>query len=198
MKKILLVILLLSVTVIYASDWKFLKKSDGVSVYKRPSVSYPIDEVMVVGTVKRPIDSVVSALKDLKNMPKYFPEMKEMRMISKIDENNYYTYSVMKMPWPVTNRESIMKVRLSKKGKQIVITSVAQKSHSAVPVNDDYVRVTKMVQQWILTPEGSGTKAVQIIKMDPAGNIPTSVLNKLMGTLTIDSIRNLRKMAAKY
>lgn len=197
MKKTAVLILLFSV-LLSASDWIFVKRTEGVSVYKRPSVLYPIDEVLVVGMVDSKLPMVVRAVKDIDRMSKYYKEMEKMYLVEKIDENNYYTYSLTGMPWPLKNRETIMKVNLRKDGNKVIVTSVAQKYHPKVPINNDNVRITRMFQQWVLIDCNDKTKVSQVLKIDPSGNIPKSVMNTILKTVTIDSIKNLRRMVEDY
>lgn len=172
-------------------DWQLEKEKDGVKIYARSVEGWEIREIRAVSTVSAGVGSIVAVLNDVENSaPKLSDVVRHSTIAHRDSDTQFRIYSVLDMPWPLSDRDSLNQrvVQLDAESGVVTITDTA--TQGIMPEKEDLVRIVDSRQQWTLTPISNTETQVQLqVLVDPNGPIPSSVINSMsigqpIGTLT--------------
>ncbi len=202
MKNILQVfaILLFLFTSLFAqSQWREVKNSNGVKVLTRPAEGSPLDEFKGITIVDAPLEVIVEVIRDVDAQPEWMADCIEAKVVKKFNDNDYMVYSMNRAPWPVSNRDVVVRSKgNADMGKGTVSIIFTAMKDSSVPLRPGVVRMTDLLGQWHLKKIApSKTEVVFIIRANPAGNIPASIANMTSREIPYRTLQNLKKMVKK-
>lgn len=184
----------LKISFAQTSDWKFIKKVDGISVYHRKSGINNLKDVKIETLFDGNLSSVAESILDVSSFSKWIYKVNYSKILKVYNPNHIEYYNRINMPWPATDRDIcvINKVSQNHSSKEVIIEDVA--NPKALPVNSDFVRIKDFYAKWVLTPTSTGVKGVYIFHSDPAGELPTSIINLLIDEGPINSIKGLKEL----
>lgn len=202
MKKVLsalMIMCFICIALFAQNQWQEVKNSNGIRVFTRPTEGSPLDEFKGITTVESPLEVIVEVIRDVEAQPEWMADCIAAKIIKKFNENDMLVYSMNRAPWPVSNRDVVVRSKgtadLANGKVSIIFTSLKD---STVPVRPGVVRMTDLLGQWHLkkiTP--SKTEVVFIIRANPAGNIPASIANMTSREIPYRTLQNLKKMVKK-
>ena len=130
------------------------------------------------------------------NVPNYLKwqyDAIEASMLKKISDDEMIYRIVIDAPWPVTNRELIVKFA----------TEIRDDSHanfyintvkSDFPVNEDLVRIPYSQASWTVTRVNNDLYVIYKMNIDPGGYVPPMLVNIAMADGPHESFRSLKKL----
>ncbi len=181
------------------TQWQEVKNSHGIKVLTRPTEGSPLDEFKGITIVEAPLEVIVEVIRDVDAQPEWMADCIEARVIKKFNDNDYLVYSMNRAPWPVSNRDVVVRSKgtVDKANGKVTIIFKALKD-SSVPIRSGVVRMTDLLGQWHLKKLSlSKTEVVFIIRANPAGHIPASIANITSKEIPFKTLQNLKKMAKK-
>jgi len=91
-------------------------------------------------------------------------------------DQRYINYMRFHMPWPVTNREMVMEMNVTKNHNMIYLNSNDLPDY--IEWNADLVRVRDFHEEWIIQEVDSGKTRIEVQGwVDPGGSIPSWIVN---------------------
>ncbi|MFO8113695.1 MAG: START domain-containing protein [Desulfosalsimonadaceae bacterium] len=166
-----------------------------IVVYTRSVENSPFKISRGVTTVSASLGAIVSLIADTDSFPEWMHNVKRSMVIEQISKTERITYTAQKLPWPVTDRDTVVYSRLTQDPdtKQVVINVEARPD--AYPEQDGHVRIPEMTNRWELTPIGGGRVEVAYeIHVDPGGRIPTRLANSSIVDTPLNTLRGLHRM----
>ena len=159
--------------------WRLRKDEQGIAVYAREIADSPIDEIRATATLQAPYPVVLALLLDHTARPKWNSLCQEARVLNNsASEEQQRVYFYYKMPWPVADRDLVMKLLMSETDGAAIMKGSAVADDS-VPVGKA-VRVSKAREEWqIERVDENSTRVTMTALMDPAGPIPAWLINAL-------------------
>lgn len=183
--------------------WKKIRMCDGITGYVRKNPRSPVNESKAIGLVEAPVAAIEAVVRDI-------PAEKDwMFMCSKaykIDPPNlssaadsYYSFFRQGLPWPVSDRIAVMKHELSIDKASGTLTLVGKGVPVEVPGQEKGgVRLPLVEVSCIMKPiTADKTEVTYQILADVGGSIPTPVIQMLSDRLSVDTMKNVRKMVAR-
>ena len=201
MKKALVVTLLvLSAAALWAQgEWSLVRNSDGIRVFTRPSENSSLDQFMGKTFVDARLEVVVELIRDVDAQPQWMADCIEARVVKKYTEEDILVYNVTRAPWPVSNRDVVVRSKGGidvKSGKVSIIFNAVK--DSPVPPRSGIVRMTDLLGQWHLKKVGEDkTEVTYIMRANPAGNIPASIANMTSKSIPFRTLSNMKQMVKK-
>jgi hypothetical protein len=197
---VVLLALCIGATILFAQgSWKQVKDSDGIKVFTRPVEGSDMDEFMGVTTIDVPYGVVGEVLRDIPAQTEWMADCMASKLLKTIAENDLVVYNATKTPWPVSNRDVVLKTSTSidlKKG--VVNVNFKAVNDAEFPAKDGFVRMPDLTGKWKLERlEPSKTKVTYNIKANPGGSIPSSIANMTSKNLPFKTLKNLKKMVTK-
>jgi coenzyme Q-binding protein COQ10 len=128
--------------------------------------------------IEAPVDRVFGVITDYERYPEFLPEMKEVRIVSKID-------SVVVVRFEL---ELIMRVSYTLRMTHEAPHRVSWRLEEAKMLAENY-------GSWTLEGVGSGTRAGYALEIKLRGLIPKSVSTRLLGTTLPQTLERFKARA---
>lgn len=140
---------------------------------QNPAIQYKAETTFDV-----PMERAVSLILDVERAPKWVPYMGEAKILSRDDKKGEYTlYMVLDFPFPLKDRDVVVKSKLSKANNGII--HIKNTALSGIyPEQVGRIRIQQYVGEW--TFQKIAVDKVRVTTSgyaDPAGSIPLSFVN---------------------
>lgn len=201
MKKLnlLLALLICSTSNLKAEEWEKTLEKDGITVYKKDSKKSDIQSLKAEGIVGATVEKITTLLRDTTRSTKWVPNLLVRNVIRDISDTEAILHDVTDMPWPITDRDTVVRHILSitddKKSLILNFKSVSNKIRSKI---DKYVRAKISHGYLKFTPMGDKTHIEMSILVDPKGSIPSWAVNVVQVSMPYDFIKALDKFSNKH
>jgi len=188
----------------WAADegWKKIGESEGIEGYTRPTTKSSIDEIKAVGIVDAPIAVVEAVVRDASMMPEYMFMCKEADVIHtpelKSEGDILYIYNLTDMPFPVSDRDAVVRNVWSIDKSTGIIYSRAETVKTPYRQKKNVIRMPLSIIECTLIPEGGNkTRVIYQALGDPGGTLPSFLVNILTRDLGIKTIAGLRNVVQR-
>lgn len=195
---IILVILIMVLSGLSAQHpWELEKNEQEIKVWTRKIESSSIKEFKLEATINENIETVISGLIDLGQLPQWYSYISKVS-IDTIIENKRARYCIIfDLPWPVRDRYAEIEAQINlTRDKALIDIKAFQGSREHI---EGYVRVLVLRAGYVL--EKTGDKTTKIIHtghMEPAGLIPAWLANSGVSDGPFDSISKLKTRLPLY
>jgi len=175
-----------------AGDWIFKNEKSGVKVYYRKTSD--VYELKLITSIKSSLSGLILLLSEVENYPKWGYKVAESKQLSETSETESVYYSKLDFPWPLDDRDIVMRNRIQQDpatGK-IIATSVAVPAYT--PEKVGVVRIQNAKTTWTIVPGTGGWLYVEYyIYSDPGGSLPDWLVNMAIDVGPRETISNIRE-----
>lgn len=196
MKKFFILLFVLCVDIAAAQtidNWTLKQDNDGVKIYTADYANSKIKALKVECTFDATPAAVTAAVMDIKNSKSWIYSTETAYVVKRTSPSDIYYYTMIKMPWPVQNRNYVGHLVVHQDPKTKVVTINGLCVAGMVPKKDKVVRVLNSPATWLLTPEGPGrVKVVYTLHADPGGSIPASLVNMFATKAPSETFQKLK------
>lgn len=178
----------------HAEEWQLTKDKDEVKVYTRAVPNSPLKEFRGVTHINTSITSLVALLDDPAACVDWMHNCKDQKILDRPNLKEKYTYNHIGAPWPVKDRDMVVHsfAEQDPNTHRVHIKLTATKGYQAE--ESGIVRVTDMHGYWDFNPQPNGTvKVTYQMFIDPAGSIPTAIINSTAVDTPFNTLKNMRK-----
>ena len=193
-KLILLFLLVASIISATASDtWILSKDDDGIKVFTRNVPNSKVKAIKVTCYLDASPAQLVSVLMDINNGDNWVYHTSSSYIIKQVSPSELYYYSLIKVPWPVHNRDFIAHMKVTQDPVSKIITVDAPCITDMVPRKTNIVRIKESYGKWVITPTDGGRVQVEYtLHADPGGNIPAWLINMFVTQGPVESFKKLK------
>ncbi|MDB5152344.1 MAG: lipid-binding protein [Mucilaginibacter sp.] len=196
MYKKLILLFLLSANCALAQtrdEWELKENNDGVKIYTRDVENSKIKAIKVECQFDATLSQLVAALMDVGNSEEWLYHTAGNYIVKQVSPADLYYYSLVEMPWPVSNRDFIAHLIVSQDAVTKVVTIDAPCIADMVPVKSKVVRIANSRGKWVLSPlSNSRVKVVYTLHADPGGSIPAWLTNMFVTQGPRQSFKKLK------
>lgn len=200
-KRKVLAIVLITASLIFPGTilgeaWKLHKTKNSIQSFTRKVKGSPFYECMGVTVLNAKIELVAEIIRDIETYPRWFANCKEIRMLKKLSPDNMFIYFVYDAPWPVKDRDVVVKTRASRFWEQgYALIYVEPHLTYNYPVSDKYVRISRIKIFFKLEYLArEKTKVTLIFKVDPAGHVPATLANFVTKAHPYKTLTGMKKL----
>ncbi len=201
MHKILIPLLLLftNFTLAQTADsWVVKENSDGIKISTRDVEYSKVKAIKVECLLEATLSQVVAVLLDVNTSPQWLFHTSSNYIVKQVSPSELFYYSVVTMPWPVSNRDFVAHLSASQDAVTKVVTIDGPCVAGMVPVKPDLVRITNSEGKWTLSPSGNGrVKITYTLHADPGGSIPAWLTNMFVTQGPSQSFKKLKEHVQK-
>jgi len=195
-------ILLLSLTAgrsLYAQkNWELKKDQDGIKVYSRPDDSARFNDLKVEMTLTAKLSSLVALILDIDNYPNWSFNTEKSYVLKKTGPAELYFYTLIHSPWPASNRDLAVHLRLVQDSSTRVLTISAIEIANFIPEKKGIVRVPLSVERWTVTPHPGGKISIRYeLQLDPGAAAPAWLINMFSVKGPFETFTHLREQIQK-
>lgn len=179
-------------------EWELERDKNGIQVYVREKPGESLKEskstVQFVGSV----EAVVDAIFDYGRYDEWAPRHIEARVVEKPSDNVIVSYSLNDSPWPVSDRDLVMRNTITRMADGSVRIDMEAMDGSQVDERKGVVRITKFTGHYLLEPKTGGqVKVTYQAHLDPGGSIPAWMANMAVEDTPYDLLFNLRRQVSQ-
>ncbi|MFD2144799.1 START domain-containing protein [Mucilaginibacter antarcticus] len=158
--------------------WQLKESSDGIKIYTADISNSKIKGIKVECQFNATLSQVTAALMDIKNSEEWLYHTAGNQLIKQVSPGELYYYSLIEMPWPVSNRDFIAHLKVTQDPVSKVVTMDAPCIPDMIPVKPKIVRITNSKGKWVVTPAGPDhVKILYTLYADPGGDVPSWLTN---------------------
>ncbi|MEO2085378.1 MAG: hypothetical protein ABGW65_07610 [Marinoscillum sp.] len=186
---ILFLIFLFSYQKEFPTDWVLKKNKNQIKVYLR-NLDYNSKQYCAETIVEADINLVSSHILDFNNSFKWMYKLKSSKILSKESDSLFYVYFIVKMNWPLKNRDLVSDVIVSKTENEIIIELNSVPGHMEINPNFERIKDTKSV--WKLEYLTKNKTKVSLQSYAVIEGIPTFISDFFILESPLYSLNNLK------
>lgn len=192
-----LVVSLLFTQSAIAAEWELQREENGITIYTRPVPNSGIREFKGIAEVDHNARMILALLRDSDRFKTWFPNTPESKLVER-NGNVSVQYSVMDAPWPVSDRDNVLRSVTSHDDETGQIQIQVAAAPDAYPERPDRVRVKKATGNWILEPLSDyKTRVTFQMHLEPGGGIPEWLTNARVVDSPFEALTNMREILSR-
>jgi hypothetical protein len=179
------------------AEWREVYVNDGITVYAQKQPTTGIIAFRARGVIDAPMEQVMEVLRKVEISEDWMPDISEKYTLKNISDYEAITYSVNELPWPLADREMILRnaLRLDPRRKFIVV-DVYSEEEAAPPLSGENVRAYMHCGRTRLRPaDANRTEMDLVLYVDPRGYIPTWMANLVQKRMPYTFLKALEAKA---
>lgn len=158
--------------------WKLEKQKNGISVYLSDVEKTNFKAVKVECAITGTFAKLVGLLTNVSQFNSWIYKNKMSKLIRQNTPLDFIYYSETYMPWPLTNRDAIIHLKINTDSLPRFLTISGKGEPDFLSRISNKVRVPHFKANWNVTMPASNTIHITyILEIDPGGNIPAWVAN---------------------
>lgn len=174
-------------------DCDLRKSAEGIEVYTCKVGDSKIKSIQSSFALSTTFADLANALIDLDNFYKWQYKIRKTEMLKHISKDEFIYRAELETPWPVSNRDLILHVKLSKGPSAGEYHFSAIGRPDFIPPRPGFVRVPLSEAHWyIRVTEQKNLEIKHSILIDPGGNIPAWLMNLSLAEGPYQTFKNLR------
>lgn len=172
--------------------WLLSKEQNGIKIYTRERAGSVIKEFKGVMTIQSDIAKVETYLSRPDKYSEWQNGINTSTILKKVSDSAMYVQFLTELPWPLTNRDVVCYMTKRKtNGGGLRYDFKGQ--NNFIPNTADHIRMNNVSGYWELTPVAGGkVRVVQSFFGDPAGSLPTWVINMFIVDGPLKTFTNLK------
>ena len=177
--------------------WRLARSAEGITVHLRDVPGSGIAEFRGETVVDAPVSAIIDLLRDADRFKTWFPNTPESKLLSR-DGDVSYQYSVMGTPWPMSDRDNVLRSVRSVDPSTGTVTIVVEADPDHHPEQPGLVRVRRAHGKWVLVPRGPDKTHVTFqMHLEPGGGIPEWMINARVVESPFEALTNMRETLAR-
>lgn len=180
------------------NKWKLEKNSDGIRIYTKNVAGSNMKMLRAELEAAGNVQQLANILDDVNRQKTWVYSTKSSRMIKRTAHGEMLYYTEKEMPWPVTNRDVVIKTRMTVDTAAGTLTLYAQNADNVEAAKKGIVRVSSSRVVWkVQELNGNKLKIEYEAQADPGGTVPAWVSNMFLTKGPYESFMALRKQLDK-
>jgi hypothetical protein len=164
-----------------AQSWNFIKEKDGVKLYTCKDSGKSLKSYKGVTDIKAPAEKIFAMLEDVNHTDWWDKNLNQIKVMVYEKNKRAQYYLVYDLPWPVTDRDLCVDVKVTIDPVTGVRKITAGPLPGLIPEQEDKIRIKEYRQTWTVTPAGKDLAHVVLEGfVDPAGSIPDWLSNMVI------------------
>ena len=180
-------------------SWELKTEKDSIKIYSRKSNSIKYNELKVELTLKAKLSDIASLILDINNYYKWSYNTKLSYVLKQVSKNEIYYYSEVKSPWPASNRDLIVHLKMIQDPLTKIMTINATSVPNFIPPKKNLVRVPFSNETWTVIPAiDTNVKITYFLQIDPGESAPAWLINIFATKAPFESFKNLSTQVKEH
>lgn len=173
-------------------NWKLSKEKDGIKVYQSELQHSSYKAIKVECTLEGSYDKLIAVLSNVSGQKDWVYNNKASYILKQINPYELYYYSETSLPWPMSNRDAIVHLKMDKDSLNRYLNIKAVSVPDYIAEKNGKVRVTRSAISWNVTmPTTKTINIIYIFEAEPGGSIPAWVANAFVDKGPYESFKRL-------
>ena len=176
-------------------NWKLSKDEDGIKVYLSEVKHSKFKNIKVECTLEGTYDKLMAVLNDVNNQKSWVYNNISSSILKRMSANEFYYYTKTHLPWPMTNRDAVIHLKMNKDSLNRFLKISAVSVPGFVPEKSDLVRVPRSDISWyVIMPTAKTISIVYIFDAEPGGSLPAWAVNMFTEKGPYESFKKLSEL----
>ncbi|MFK7932603.1 MAG: START domain-containing protein [Saprospiraceae bacterium] len=181
------------------AKWELKSQKEGISVYSRELPNSNLKELKMTSTAQSSTQAFIKILEVIQTNPDWLDAEFEVKRIKVNEEGIPINHSKIDFPFPVSDRDLVSSAQVIEDKETGVVTVKSEAVAGILKEKSGYVRMSRFLSRWILTPQGDGMLNIEyFLQSDPGGAIPTWVVNMLSSVGPFKTFKAIKENLANY
>lgn len=176
--------------------WDLEKRKSFVNVYSRDKAGSQFREMKAFAQIDTDMETLLSILQDPDLYYRWAPYSEKMEIVDEPKMNSSIVYTLNRAMWPIKAREAVIRFDISQDKESNVWINMTPVS-GVIAESSKVIRIATGEGYWKLTPKNGCTYVEYLIHVDPGGDVPAWMVNRLNATVIVQAIKNLRSLTDK-
>ena len=194
-------LVLLSSPIIQAEGeaaWKEVAIDRDVTVWSRDQTGRVLPELRARGQIYGELFHAMAVILDNERSCEWVPNCTESQEIKRLDARTTWVYSVTNSPWPVSDRDTVVKVVAEEIELDQQYRVVMQAQPDLLPLVEGRVRIPYSKIYFLLKRAGANTIQIEYgLDVDPGGVLPKWMVRRTARNTLIETIIALETQVAQ-
>lgn len=180
-----------------SADWELRTETDNIRIYTTGQPGSKFKAFKAVATLDVPIENLMAVMINPVSCTEWVHNCSESYAFGNGDFHDRYAYSVNDMPWPVADRDYVLRIRTrgDRESGEVIMDLNATPDLRAESSNR--IRVDRSDTLYRFIPEGDSTRMIWVQHTDPNGSLPGWLVNSLLVDIPVRSMQALEEVARK-
>lgn len=181
-----------------SQGWNMVSDESGVTVSTRAVANHDINEIKTTTKLKATVNQLVALYMDVDKCGLWAENCGSAKILNRLSDNEFDLYRMIENPWPFSNRDYLLHVKVEKSAKTGATTITYENLKDKMAENDCCIRSNIVKGYWKFTPAADGfTQVTYQFHTDPGGALPASLLNSVMPDLPVNLLKAISKEVSK-
>lgn len=177
------------------TDWEPLGDDGFAQISSRPLYGTGVRELRVTAVLKVPADRLIALVGDVDHYPAFMPPTEEVLSLGR--QGNTGRWYIVIDPPLIHRRDYCVQITIDRLPGGVMRSRFHRFDEGCPSARPGLVRMRRVEGSWTLTPRSDGTtQVVYQAVTDPAGQVPTWMVNRAGGNSIRDMFRSLERAAA--
>ncbi len=189
------IILFSSLAQEYSEPWDLLKTTDSITLYVRKIPNTEIRELKLITTFKTSAVNLVSAIKDVEEMPEWSHTCRSTKLVKQISNMELFFHYVADIPWPIRGKDVVLHLEFFQDSVSGLHTITSNNYDGLLPPIEDITRVDYMKAKWIVMPISEELSKVEyFISLKINDTFPDWLINTAISYSPVHSMNALKEI----
>lgn len=181
------------VPAVQAENWQVAKDEQGIKVSLSEVAGSRYKAYRGVALINAPLARIKALQEDVAGACAWIHECRSQKLL-KHEGDQSWTYTQFNTPWPVTPRDSVLRVTTVQEADGSLVRNLAGEP-GYLPEEKGYVRVSQVNGYWKLAPKGDATEVTYQVHTEPGGSVPSWLANKFVVDAPFNTLKGLKERA---
>ncbi len=177
------------------TEWALKKDKDGIKVFTGKLTDSKFNAIKVSCNLNGNLSSLATLLLQPILQPEWVIATKTSKLLKQLAPNHIYYYNIATMPWPLSNRDMVIDLKIIQDSITKKMTVTANTIENVLPNFKGLERIPFTNATWEVTPTGANSIHVEyFLKINPGGGIPPWIVNMFIAKAPFESFDNLSRI----
>ena len=191
-------LIFLSANTFSQTDWILKTDKEGIKLYTKNMQNSSLNESKTVCVIDASLGRITAVLLDINRSADWIYATKNASLLKQLNQLELYYYSEIEVPWPASNRDFILHMKVSQDEKTKAVSIVGENKPTYLPTEKNISRIQQLHTKWLMVPLQNGKVHVEYyLQVDPGGIVPAWLINMFSTKGPFETFKNLRLQVKK-
>lgn len=172
------VLLLISSLAAAQYNWKLEKSKEGINVYTSEQKNSSFKAIKVEATLTGTYAKLIGILTNVAGFHNWIYNNKQSKLLKKHSQHDFVYYSETSMPFPVANRDVIIRMQIKTDSLPKFMTVAGSNQDDYIPELPGLERIPYYRASWKITQATPNSlHIIYFLEVDPGGSLPAWLAN---------------------
>lgn len=178
------------------SDCILRKDQDDIKVFTCKAENSKLKLIKATFTINISSVELIDLVKNVAGYNQWQYNTINAHLVKMISDKELIYYAEVVAPWPISNRDLVVHLRVEQDSLSSSITILANSLPDYIPIKKGIVRVPMSKSKWIISPITETSASIEYTMLiNPGGSVPLWMVNMVAEEAPYRSFRDLKKIA---